>query len=301
MLSNYSVNVQSLDLQAITKINVRAAVLRLDKIHPVVSGNKWFKLKYYLQDALQNNYQTVLTFGGAWSNHIIATAYACRDAGMHSIGVIRGEQSLSLSTTLQSALGYGMQLEFVDRHTFQARDKTELVKKLVNKWGRLYIIPEGGAGIPGIRGSEEILASIPYQKYSHIMCCIGTGTMFMGVVNSSLPTQELIGIPVLKGMGHLPEQFREFFKEPARMDQCKVLYDYHFGGYAKKTPGLIQFMNQFHQQTGIPTDFVYTAKLMFAFTDLLEKNYFTPDSHILIIHSGGLQGNTSLKPGTLAF
>ncbi len=289
---------QSLEFPEFSIRDLKVDILRLDKIHPVISGNKWFKLKYYLQDAREKQFNTIITFGGAWSNHIIATAYISRLYGYRSIGVIRGERPLNLSQTLLDANEQGMTLEFISRPLYSMKNDNSFKKDLEERFGRLYFIPEGGAGLPGIKGSKEILNLVETQSYSHIMCCMGTGTMYTGLLHSSLPEQEVIGVPVLKGFKFMPEQITG---NSLQKNNLKIIYDYHFGGYAKKTTELIQFMNIFYLQTGIPTDFVYTGKLFFAFSELVSKNYFPKGSKILVIHSGGLQGNASLPEGTLLF
>lgn len=303
--------IESLNLKDLRERMIKADVLRLDKIHPVVSGNKWFKLKYYLEDARNKGYGTILTFGGAWSNHIIATAYAAKYSGFGSIGIIRGDKPslhktiagkpIELSQTLESALNYGMQLEFVNRLSYARKEEEEFINDLKKKYGKIYIIPEGGAGEEGVRGSREILSLAGETAYTHIMCCIGTGTMFTGLIQASLPTQQVIGIPVLKGLEAQQEKLLAFIEPAGEMQYGKNSYDYHFGGYARKTPELLHFMNSFYEATGIPTDFVYTGKLLYAFIDLVKKGYFAPGSRILVIHSGGLQGNASLPDKTLLF
>jgi len=287
---------QSLKLPELLAKDVKADILRLDKIHPVISGNKWFKLKFYLEEALEKQFNTIVTFGGAWSNHIVATAFASKLYNLNAIGIIRGERPLKLSQTLLNAEDYGMTLEFINRESYSEKNDDGFKQFYKEKFGRVYFIPEGGAGLPGIKGSEEILQLVDKNDYSHVLCCIGTGTMFSGLVNSSLPSQEVIGISVLKGV--------EFDTENTiahGLKRSKIRYEYHFGGYAKKTKELIGSMNNFYLQTGIPTDFVYTGKLIFAFYDLIAKNYFSADSKVLVIHSGGLQGNASLPEGTLLF
>lgn len=282
------VTTESLSLAELTEKDCRAAVLRLDQIHPVVSGNKWFKLKYYLENAANTGAQTLLTFGGAYSNHIIATAFAAKVKGFSSIGIIRGEQPQQLSPTLQSAIDYDMQLIFLSREAFKKKEQAEEVQALLNRLTNYYLIPEGGAGPLGIKGSKEILElAANHNTYSHILCALGTGTMFAGLQQSAAPHQQVIAIPVLKGMIDPVGTRRGAF--------------YHFGGYAKKTPELLSFMNNFYERTGIPTDFVYTGKLLYAFMDLLRNDFFPPGSNILLIHSGGLQGNNSLLEGTLYY
>jgi 1-aminocyclopropane-1-carboxylate deaminase/D-cysteine desulfhydrase-like pyridoxal-dependent ACC family enzyme len=275
--------------------------LRLDKIHAVVSGNKFFKLKYYLADALDKNCKTILTFGGAWSNHIIATAWLTREMGFRSIGIIRGEQPASPSETLRQAASYGMELHFLPRKSFAAGDYNNIIKSMPHNPGELYVIPQGGAGDYGVKGSMEILSLAGGRRYSHVLCSMGTGTMFTGLINSAEPDQEVIGIPAIRGITGIENIPQSPLTHPSKRNLCKIIPDYHFGGYAKKTPELIQFMNTFYARTGIPTDFVYTGKLFFACMDLLNKNYFPPGSSLLVVHSGGLQGNMSLEPETLEF
>ena len=256
-------------------------VLRLDLLHPVISGNKWFKLTGHLEQAALSSCDTIITFGGAWSNHLVATAYAARAGGLRAVGIVRGERPAVLSATLTDALGYGMTLEFIPRHQYAKKDPALFSER----YPGAYVIPEGGAGSPGIRGSEEILRLIDSSRYSHILCAVGTGTMFEGLIRTARPGQVVIGVPVLKG-----------FKP-----RDNWWTDYHFGGYARHPPELLAFMNEFYRETGVPTDIVYTGKLMYALRDRVQKECLGPAARMLVIHSGGLQGNRSLPPGTLIF
>lgn len=265
-------------------------MLRLDKIHPVISGNKWFKLKYHLENFYAGDYRGILTFGGAWSNHIVATACACLQQNIPSIGIIRGEKPAELSITLKQAISYNMKLEFVSREIFKQKKSDEFLKSLKEKYPGFYIIPEGGAGAEGEKGAAEIMNLVNKDDYSHIACAIGTATMFNGITKAATAKQQVLGIIVLKGWAEIPTS-------PA----THICYDYHFGGYAKTHPDLTAFMNGFYLQTKISSDFVYTGKMIFAVVDLLKKNYFPEGSKILLIHSGGLQGNASLPQGTLIF
>ncbi len=273
-------------------------ILRLDKIHPVISGNKWFKLKHYLADAKQKQHSSILTFGGAWSNHIVATACLAGSYGLQATGIIRGERPLNLSATLKAAIHFGMQLKFVSRSAYANKNNTEFTSLTSEPFGNIYVIPEGGAGSLGIQGSMEILLLADLSKYSHIVCSMGTGTMFTGLVAAGLPTQRLIGIAALKGIHYEVDYFPEKCSGGA---QVEIFHDFHFGGYAKKTTQLIDFMNYFYRETGVPSDFVYTGKLFFACVELVRKDYFSPGSKVLMIHSGGLQGNSSLPDRTLIF
>lgn len=268
---------------------VEVDVLRLDKIHPVISGNKWFKLKYHLDNYNAANYTGILTFGGAWSNHIVATAFACHLQKIKCIGVIRGEKPGQLSSTLTEAMKYGMGLKFISRESYAQKNSSEFVTAIQKEFPGYYIIPEGGAGTAGEKGAGEILQHTNGKKYTHIACAVGTGTMFNGLLKVASSNRDVIGIIVLKGW------------EQSKDTRGTLFYDYHFGGYAKYDNTLIAFMNELFEVTTIPTDFVYTGKLAFAIFDLIKKDHFAATSKILLIHSGGLQGNSSLQKGSLNF
>ncbi|HEY0679496.1 MAG TPA: pyridoxal-phosphate dependent enzyme [Chitinophagaceae bacterium] len=291
--------IQQVDLPLSAGNKITSDVLRIDKIHATVSGNKWFKLKYTLQDALEKKHDMVVTFGGAWSNHLVATAVACSQLGITSIGVIRGEEPEVLSPTLNECLRYGMRLHFMDRHTY--REKEIAYAEIRKLYPGAYMIEEGGRGPYGVKGAGEILDLVPVNRYSHICCAVGTGTMMAGVINASLPGQQVIGISALK----IPEednQIEQFIRNATgNMNNFRIVYDYHFGGYARKTTELTDFMNAFYNSTGIPLDFVYTAKLLFGINDMAIKARFPAGSRLLIIHSGGLQGNQSLPKNTLVY
>jgi 1-aminocyclopropane-1-carboxylate deaminase len=279
------------------KFHTTIDVLRLDEIHPVVSGNKWFKLKNYLFEAIANNKKTILTFGGTYSNHIVATAAASQYYKLKSIGIIRGERPKILSHTLQQALSYDMELYFISRNDYKEKVIPGEVLSTLDP-DTVYIVNEGGYGKMGMLGSMEILEELNSNDYSHIIAAVGTGTMLSGIISAAHPDQKIIGIPVLKD-DSLELKIKALL--PMERQRFQLIFDYHFGGYAKTSPDLIQFMNNWYKQSGMPTDFVYTGKLFFAANDLLEKDFFPKGSKILIIHSGGLQGNLSLPQGTLIF
>lgn len=280
------------------KKNIRVAVLRLDRIHPVISGNKWFKFKAYLADAAQQRKKTIVTFGGAWSNHIVATAAACAAHGFSSIGIIRGEAPKLLSSALLDAQQYGMQLHFVSREDYKKKHIPAAVYGGLKKLD-IYIINEGGYGEKGRDGSMDILKSCDRESYTHIVAAAGTGTMLSGLIHAAQPDQQLIGISVLKNNFAVEAAVQALLPYPK--NNFKIRHDFHFGGYAKHTPELLQFMNNWYEETGIPTDFVYTAKTFYAAHQLIRENYFPSGSSVLLIHSGGLQGNRSLPAGTLVF
>lgn len=264
-------------------------VLRLDLLHPEVSGNKWFKLKSNIQAAIDAGKTSLLTFGGAYSNHIAATAAACKIAGLKSIGMIRGDETTSLNATLQKAADDGMAIRWVDRAAYGRKEEDAFLKELQAQYPQAFIVPEGGSNNEGIRGCMEILGS-DTSAYQTICCAMGTGATFEGIRQSLLPSQFLVGIPVLKGFGKINHE-------------NTVTYPgYHFGGYARHTAELLDFKNRFENDYRIPLDYVYTAKLFYAVSDLIDKELISKKSRVLIVHSGGLQGNAgyearySLKP-----
>ncbi len=283
------------DISTLFNKNVSVSVLRLDRLHPVISGNKWFKLRYYLEEAERSGKQHILTFGGAWSNHIAATAEACRLLGLSSTGIIRGEEPALFSPTLLRAAEAGMRLIFLSRAAYRSRD---LPAEFLSP--SYYHIPEGGYGRLGAQGAATIIDQC-HEEYTHYCCAVGTGTMMAGLINA-LPGKQVIGISVLKNNADLEPAIEAMLLENDQsIAEWTLLHDYHAGGYAKYNTGLLAFMNDWYTRTGIPSDFIYTAKLFYAFTDLLERNYFPNGSRILLIHSGGLQGNASLAKGTLIF
>ncbi|HEX5655279.1 MAG TPA: pyridoxal-phosphate dependent enzyme [Chitinophagaceae bacterium] len=291
--STSHITIDPVQLSILQGKKITLEVLRLDKIHPLVSGNKWFKLKYYLEQARQNN-NTIVTFGGAWSNHIVATAAACRHYGLMCIGIIRGEESPTPTPALIQAKELGMQFIFSSRADYAHKKIPEEFKQ------KTYcIIPEGGYGILGVQGAATIAEHYTAAGFSHICCAVGTGTMMAGLILAATNRQTILGISVLKNHFDLMDSIRHL--TPGLQIQSSINHDYHFGGYARMNPELIAFMNEFFRLTGIPSDFVYTGKLFYAVNDLLKKDYFPDGSKILLVHSGGLQGNASLPGGTLIF
>lgn len=302
--------VQPVSDDTLHRKNVAMDVLRLDLIHPVISGNKWFKLKYHLQEAVQQNKEGILTFGGAWSNHLVATALACAQANLASIGIIRGERPALLSSTLQEVQAYGMQLQFISRNDYA--NEAAIIPVLQEKYPDYYIVPQGGQSHLGVLGAAEIGGLTQIESYSHICCATGTGTMLAGLVHAALPHQQVIGICSLKIPNNENNSLNSFInpyaplptspqQEGGAFKKYTIFYDYHFGGYARRTDELIRFMNSVYLQHKLPTDFVYTGKLFFGVMQLVQTNYFKPGSRILLVHSGGLQGNRSLPAGTLTY
>ena len=272
---------------------VDISVLRLDKIHPIISGNKWFKLRFYLEEAKQLQKKTIVTFGGAYSNHIVATAAAGKMNALKSIGIICGEEASNLSPTLLQAKEQGMDLIFISRKEYKEKKIPEELQS-----NEYYFINEGGYGKKGAEGAANILDHCEKRNLTHYCCAVGTGTTMAGLIKASLPGQTVIGISVMKNNFELDENVKSLLNGE---NNFRIIHDYHFGGYAKYTLELIGFMNEFYRQTTVPSDFVYTGKLFYAVNHLVQNNFFPPESKLLIIHSGGLQGNASLSKGTLIF
>ncbi len=275
-----------------TKVDIHIDLLRLDKIHSVISGNKWFKLFKYLEIARREKKKRIVSFGGPWSNHIIATAAAANLSGLSSIGFIRGERTEMLTAVLKQCQELGMQLIFLDRQSF---DQGILPQGIISEEDML--IPIGGYGIPGMEGASTILNYCQSLNYSHICCATGTGTMMAGLLNRVAANQSLIGFSAVKNDLHLENNIRALI--PGFSSAIHYEYEKRFGGFAKYNEELIHFMNEFYEATGIPTDIVYTAKLCYEVMSRARKGNFPEGSRVLIIHSGGLTGNHSLKNGLL--
>jgi 1-aminocyclopropane-1-carboxylate deaminase len=261
-------------------------IKREDLIHPFVSGNKFRKLKYNLLQAKTENKTTILTFGGAFSNHIAAVAFAGQENGFKTIGVIRGDELASKTEknpTLKFAEEHGMKLDFIPREAYRSKNEFAFLNLLEEKHDNFYLIPEGGTNDLAIKGCEEILSDED-KKFNYICTCVGTGGTISGMINSILPHQKILGFPALKG-DFLQNEIRKF----AKNNNWELILDYHFGGYAKVDEDLIAFVNSFYQKYKIPLDPIYTSKMVFGVTDLINKNYFPENSKILMIHTGGLQ------------
>lgn len=298
-LENFIINIEPLNNVLFDKHNISVSMLRLDTIHPVVSGNKIFKLYYFLEEAKKSIHKQIITFGGAYSNHLAATAYACKAAGLKCIGFVRGEKPKNLSHTLQFCLQNGMQLEFISRSSYKKINEEEFLKSLTKKYGNHTLIPEGGFSQKGANGAELICNYFNQKNFSHVCCAVGTATTLAGLITGCKNETEIIGFSVLKNLNDINARLKELKVDAAK--KYSFNGDYHFGGYAKKTNELITFINTFYNDNKIPLDFVYTGKMMFGVYDLINKNYFPSGSNILCLHTGGLQGNESLPEGTLNF
>lgn len=276
--------------------NITVDVVRFDEMHKIVSGNKWFKLQYYLKDAVNKGFDHIVTFGGAYSNHIVATAFVCRELNLKCTGIIRGEEAKHLSHTLADAKSFGMELFFMSRREY--RNKHNIRQKFEGE--KVYFIGEGGYGLLGAKGASEMMNWID-ESYTHILAATGSGTMMAGLIKAAKPHQQIIGINVMKGNENLINAINLLLTEEEQKKKYTLLNNYHFGGYAKHPVELVQFMNHLWEYYQLPTDFVYNSKTLFATFDLIDKNYFPPGSKIMVIQCGGLQGNNSLPENILAF
>lgn len=283
--------IQDIELQKILfSRKIELYILRIDQIHPHISGNKWFKLKYNIRAAEKQGADTLLTFGGAYSNHIAAVAAVGQEKGFRTIGVIRGEENLPLNPTLQYAKEQGMVFRYMDRTSYRNKKSNKVIDKLKAQYGNFYLIPEGGTNDLAIKGAEEIVDLIT-THFNYVCCSVGTGGTIAGIIKSCPNDKKVIGFPALKG---------DFMKDeiiklgPSASD-FKLMTDYHFGGYAKHDQELINFINRFKKEYDIPLDPIYTGKMMYGICDLIEKNYFEQGSSIVAIHTGGLQGITGFN------
>ena len=282
-------------------------LLRLDSLHPIISGNKFYKLRFYIATAIENGVATVASFGGPYSNHIVALAYTAKEAGLKSIGYIRTNADEPITPSLAEAKNYGMELVYLGRSDFQSK-KASILETSATK-SDTYLIDEGGYGTIGAKGAATIFTENDTAHYDYIVCAVGTGTMLAGCINAASSNQKIIGIPVLKNEGSIESEINALLidKNDLNNNNYKnsksytLLHQFHQGGYAKTNSTMIDFMNRLWDAEKIPTDIVYTSKLLFGVEQLIQENYFEKDASILVIHSGGLQGNRSLPVGTLKF
>ncbi len=277
---------------------VSLSLLRLDLIHPLYGGNKYYKLKYNLEHARQEGHQTILTYGGAFSNHIYATAALAAEQGFNSIGVIRGEETLPLNDTLAFAQRKGMRLIYLNRRTYKEKYSSELLSVFKDKFGPFYLIPEGGSNVCALRGCKEIPQSIE-EDYDYWFCPTGTGGTLAGISLGLGPQQKVMGIAVLRAYDHLQKEvhrllakYAETFPQEAALatrENWEILSGYEFGGYAKTQPALAEFIENFQATHSIPIEWIYTGKMLYAIFDLIDKDYFPSGSRLIALHTGGIR------------
>jgi len=270
-------------------------VKREDLVDTELGGNKWRKLKYNLEAAKQQNHNTLLTFGGAYSNHIYATAAAGQRFGFNTIGLIRGEAHQPLNHTLQFATDKGMQLEYINRETYRNKSSDEFIEKLHEKYGRFYLLPEGGSNALAVKGCAEIINEID-QPFDIICSACGTGATLAGLITGLSNHQRAIGFAALKGGEFLNKDIKTFINSSSTIhkDNWELNTSYHFGGYAKVNGEIFSFMESFKQEHDIELDAVYTGKMFYGLFDLIKRGYFISGARIVALHTGGLQGNKSL-------
>lgn len=294
--------IQKLESDLLSEKQIDLWVKRDDLIHETISGNKWRKLKWNIEKAKNNKKSILLTFGGAFSNHIAATAHACKQAGIKSIGVIRGERIEPLNPTLLKAQEDGMQLHFVSREDYGRKKDDDFVLGLRNKFGNFHLVPEGGANYYGVMGCMEILKEVDLNL-DFIATSAGTGTTAAGLLMTAKANQQVLVFSGLKGGDFLSTDIKHlinyttFSAEHTEevLEHLSLNSDFHFGGFAKITPELVSFANAFYTQFKIPLDLIYTAKLFFGLFDLIRKDKFNPNTKIMALHTGGLQGNSGFE------
>jgi len=291
-LENTYSRIQQIHFSDISDKEISLFIKREDELHPFISGNKYRKLKYNLEEALNQKNETLITFGGAYSNHIAAMAAAGFEHNFKTIGVIRGdelannlEEVIQKNATLKFASEHNMKFEFVSRSEYRTKTSVTFIRKLKEKFGDFYLIPEGGTNNLAVKGCEEILNEED-AKYDIVCLAVGTGGTISGIINSSKNHQKVMGFPALKG-DFLQHEINKYI---LKKENWSLNTQYNFGGYAKITEELITFINKFKNETNIPIDPVYTGKMMFGIVDLVKKNYFKKGTKILVIHTGGLQG-----------
>jgi len=296
-LTNSSSRIQEVHYSEIENKGVSLFIRREDELHSFISGNKYRKLKYNLEEAQNQKHKKLLTFGGAFSNHIAAVAYAGKKFGFSTIGVIRGDELknnfdkvLSENSNLQFASENGMKFQFVSRSDYRNKATKDFIRNLKTDFGEFYLIPEGGTNEFAVKGCEEILTKSD-SRFDIVCSAVGTGGTISGLINSLKSHQNAIGFPALKG----DFLHKEINKYVLKADNWSLNLQYSFGGYAKVSKELITFMNKFKLETNIPLDAIYTGKMLFGIVDLIKKDYFKKGTNIVAIHTGGLQGNDGMN------
>ncbi len=285
VLPPYNPIIQQIETSLSFEKQVSWKVLRLDLIDEIIGGNKLFKLKCNLEEAKKNNL-AILTFGGAFSNHIIATAKACLLNSISCIGIIRGELKCEMNHVLKQAESFGMKLHFVSREDYKRRGEEEFQNELILKFGDHFIIPEGGGNDLGVKGCEEILKPLN-EEFDFVFMPVGSGGTLAGLALSVPIKTKVVGIAVLKGEAYLEQSVKKLLVKNNSANWF-INHHYHFGGYAKSNNELLDFISYFKSDIGIQLEPIYSGKLFFAVNDLLMKNFFPPESRILCLHTGGL-------------
>ncbi|MCX8491242.1 MAG: pyridoxal-phosphate dependent enzyme [Cyclobacteriaceae bacterium] len=293
-LSYTSTPITELKSDVFAKSEVRVLLKREDLNNPYASGNKWWKLKYNLEEAERQGYETLLTFGGAYSNHIFATAAAGKELGLKTIGVIRGEEVLPLNYTLAFAESCGMKLHYISREAYRKKTESDFIEQLHHEFGNFYLIPEGGTNELAIKGCAELAHQLQHEvDFDYLCLSIGTGGTMAGMIEGLEKSKRIIGFSSLKGGAFLEEEIRKMILPEST--NWSINTDYHFGGYGKTSSALKFFINHTKANHQLSLDIVYTSKMFFGVVDLITKGYFKRKSTVLVLHTGGLQGNSNEK------
>lgn len=283
---------QTLESPFLKERAVGLSMLRLDRIHPLIPGNKWFKLKEQIRASQRRGKQQLLTFGGAFSNHLLATAAAAKASGLASLGFVRGFHGREpLSATLSDCTDLGMELRFLSRADYSRKHDPSFILQLQQEFPGALIIPEGGNNAAGRKGAGDIAALIP-GDLDLVVLPVGTGTTFCGIRNALDAGIRMLGFAGFKNGAHLEQEIEKNLVYPR--SGWELITEFHFGGFARHRPELIRFMNDFYHQFSVPLDFVYTAKMMYGLFRMIADNRISPGSRICAVHTGGLQGNRSL-------
>ncbi len=274
---------------------VQLLLKREDLNHKTVSGNKWWKLKYNLAEARRQNKRTLLTFGGAYSNHIYATAATAAALGFASIGIIRGEKTLPLNPTLEFATRQNMTLHYLSRDAYRQKSEPAILSALCDQFGDFYLIPEGGTNSFAVQGTAEFGVQLLETRFDYALLAVGTGGTLAGLIRGFQGQRQIIGVPVFKGSGYLVDEIKSLGRgaEGQNYDNWFLWTEYHHGGYAKTSPELLSFMKEINYSSQVPLDHVYTGKLLYAIFREIEKGTFSKGTTLLAIHTGGLQGAKS--------
>jgi 1-aminocyclopropane-1-carboxylate deaminase len=291
LLSYHLPPVQEIITQGTERAGVRLLVRREDLNHPLVSGNKWWKLKYNLEEAIFQNHDTILTFGGAYSNHLFASAAAAKLLSLKSIGIVRGEETLPLNHTLSFARQQGMMLHYVSREAYRQKDSVEFISRLQDRFGRFYLIPEGGTNDFAVEGCKELGTQLKTIDFDFLAMAVGTGGTMAGILCGLDGKGEVLGVSVLKGGEFLEREISDLVKDNSEIvyGNWRLLTSYHHGGYAKVSEPLLALIQTMKDQHNLPLDTVYTGKLLWAIFDMVEKGWFGRGSTILALHTGGVQ------------
>ena len=266
---------------------IQLDILREDLRHPFISGNKWWKLKHNIAEAKRWNCEIIVTFGGAYSNHLAATSAAGNEAGIATAGIVRGEDDVH-NATLQFCRRQGMQLYFVSREEYRLKNFKRF------NFNNAFVVPEGGSNDLGVKGCAEMGVGLK-ESYDFVVCACGTGATLSGLIVSARQGQKILGVPVLKGAEFLKNDIQgHLLSQDCDNTNWDLLCDYHCGGYGKISNELVVFIKMCAEKYKIPLDGIYTGKMAMAAFDLLQKRYFPPHSKVLLVHTGGLQGNAGI-------